>query len=526
MPLGPRDLVVFARAAWRPERPDRLVRAAVAAAMSGPTVVGAFAAATARYPRATAIIDPRGALSYVELWRASDAAARRLRADGVGPGTVVGLLCPNDRGFVIAMVAVARLGADLVLLNTGFAGPQLAEATRAESVRLLVHDDDLSDIVAGCDVDRAFTTSELEHGGVRFGRPLSPVLSEGRWVILTSGTTGRPKGAGRSGRGATASATALMAAIPIRARDTVVIAPPLFHAWGLAHLGLALSLSSTVVLAPVFDAAATLASLTAHDADGLIVVPTMLQRMLAVATDEDGAPVPSGRSHLRYIASSGSDLGAGLATRAMTRFGPVVYNVYGSTEAAIAAIATPADLAVEPATVGRPAASTVVRVVDTSGREVPSGTIGRVVVGSDATFSTYTDGTTRPRVDGLVATGDLGRVDADGRLFIVGREDDLIITGGENVQPTEIEECLRGHPGVDDVAVVGVDDDDLGQRLEAYVVRRKGQSLEPDDVRSHVRTRLARFKVPAAVTFVERIPRTSTGKIRRAEVADRPSLGG
>ena len=129
-------------------------------------------------------------------------------------------------------------------------------------------------------------------------------------------------------------------------------------------------------------------------------------------------------------------------------------------------------------------------------------------------------------MDGLVATGDLGRVDADGRLFIIGREDDLIITKGENVQPTEIEECLRGHPGVDDVAVVGVDDDDLGQRLEVYVVRRKGQSLEPDDVRSHVRTRLARFKVPAAVTFVERIPRTSTGKIRRAEVADRPSLGG
>lgn len=518
MPPGPRDLAVFARASWRPERPDRLLRAAVAAVVAGPTVVGAFAAAAARYPDATAVIDHRGWTTYRELWRASDAAARRLRAEGVGPGVAVGLLCRNHRGFVIAMLAVAKLGADLVLLNTGFAGPQLVDVTTSESVRVVIHDDDLADVVERCDLDRALPSGELEQAaGHRHDRPLQPARTDGRWVILTSGTTGRPKGAGRRGAAAVGSASALLAAIPLRARDTVVIAPPLFHAWGLAHLGLALSLSSTVVLAPVFDPAATLTSLTTHQADGLVVVPTMLQRILAAADEPGANRRPPQR--LRYVAVSGSDLGAGLATRALACLGPVVYNVYGSTEVAVAAIATPLDLLAAPGTVGRAARGTVLRLVDRDDRPVAVGDTGRLFVGSEGTLEAYTDGTTKQRIDGLVATGDLGHVDADGRLFIDGREDDMIITGGENVHPTEIEDCLGQHPAVADVAVVGVADDDLGHRLVAYVVPRPGHAIGVDDVREHVRTHLARFKVPARVVFVARIPRTTTGKILRTELS-------
>jgi fatty-acyl-CoA synthase len=416
------------------------------------------------------------------------------------------------------MMAVAKLGADLVLLNTGFAGPQLDAVIATEAVHVLVHDDVFADVVVGCDVAQAWTTTDLLQSPSHRGLPLPPARVEGRWVILTSGTTGRPKGAERRGSGAIGSATALLAAIPLRARDTVVIAPPLFHAWGLAHLGMALSLSSTVVLAPAFDAAAMLGAVTAHEADGLVVVPTMLQRMLVV-DDERG---PTRRRHrLRYVATSGSDLGATLARRALARFGPVVHNVYGSTEVAIAAIATPADLAAAPSTVGRPAPGTVVRIVDELDRPVASGTTGRVLVGSESAFVGYTDGTTKRRPDGLMATGDLGRLDGEGRLFIVGREDDLVIVGGENVHPAEIEDCLLGHPGVADVAVIGVADDDLGQRLQAFVVRRPGRAPDADELRAHVRANLARFKVPAMVTFVERIPRTTTGKIRRMDLTAR-----
>ena len=510
------SISALARAALRPERPDRLPRAAIAMAAWGPTMAGAVAGATARYPLAPAVIDDEGRLSFADLWAASDGVARGLRARGVGPASTVGVLGRNHRGFVTAVVAASKLGADIVYLNTGFAGPQLADVVAHEGIDAVLHDDELAAIAEGCGASTVVGGAELRALAVeRSYLPLLPTRRAGRQVILTSGTTGRPKGAARSTSGGLDALTPLLESIPIRARDTVVIVAPLFHAWGLSHLGVGLALSSTAVVQARFDPEATLAAVAAHDAAGLVVVPVMLQRILALDSDVLDR---HDTSSLRYIASSGSAIGAPLVRATLDRFGPILYNVYGSTEVSLGTVAGPADLRAAPSTAGRPAPATVVRILDDDGREVAIGESGRVFVGSASRFEGYTGGGGKEEVGGLLSSGDIGHFDGHGRLFIDGREDDMIVSGGENVFPGEVEDLLAAHPAVAEVAVIGVSDPEFGQRLQAHVVKRPGARLTGRQVQDHVRAHLARYKVPASVVFLDALPRTTTGKILRREL--------
>jgi acyl-CoA synthetase (AMP-forming)/AMP-acid ligase II len=506
----------LARAALRPERPDRLPRAMLAMAAWGPTMAGGVAAAAARYPRAGALVDDAGALTYADLWVATDGIGRALRARRVGPGSTIGILARNGRVFVLSVVAAAKVGADVVYLNTGFAGPQLADVIAHEGIDTLLHDDELADVVEGAGAAVALAGSELRAlGRQRPPVPLTPTRHMGRQVILTSGTTGRPKGAARGRVTSVDSMTALFETVPIRARDTVVIAAPLFHAWGLAHLGIGLAMSSTAVLRAQFDPEATVAAVARHRAQGLVVVPVMLQRILALGGD---VLARYDTSSLRYIASSGSALGASLATATLRRFGPILYNIYGSTEVSLATVAGPGDLQAAPATAGRIAPGSTVRILDDRGEEVPTGVVGRVFVGSGARFDGYTGGGGKEEIGGLLSSGDLGHFDDDGRLFVDGRDDDMIVSGGENVFPAEVEELLAGHSEIIEAAVIGVPDEEFGQRLKAFVVKRPGARLTQAQVKDHVRHHLARHKVPRSVNFVDALPRTTTGKLRRRDL--------
>jgi acyl-coenzyme A synthetase/AMP-(fatty) acid ligase len=222
-------------------------------------------------------------------------------------------------------------------------------------------------------------------------------------------------------------------------------------------------------------------------------------------------------SSLRVVVASGSTLPGDLATRWMDAFGDHLYNVYGSTECAWATIASPVDLRQAPGTAGRPPLGTRVELFDDSGRPVSAG-VGRIFVGNTALFEGYTAGDEKETIDGLMATGDVGRIE-DGRLFVEGRDDDMIVSGGENVYPQEVEDCLVRHPGVVDAAAIGVPDDDFGQRLRAFVVVRDGVELTEDDVRDHVKAHLARFKVPRDVWFCDELPRNATGKVLKRELA-------
>jgi acyl-CoA synthetase (AMP-forming)/AMP-acid ligase II len=344
---------------------------------------------------------------------------------------------------------------------------------------------------------------------------LEPPEGKGRIVILTSGTTGTPKGAARPQSDSVEPAAALFSKIPLKARETTMIAAPMFHSWGYAHFLLSLPLLSTLVLRRRFDPEDTLKAIAQHRASALVVVPVMLQRILELA------PETIARydvSCLKVIAVSGSALPGELATRVMDTFGDVLYNLYGSTEVAWATIATPEDLRAAPGTAGRPPLGTVVKLLDEDGREVPKGDVGRIFVANEFQFEGYTDGGGKEVVGGMMRTGDVGRLDGAGRLFVEGRDDEMIVSGGENVFPREVEDLLADHDEIEEVAVVGVEDEQFGQRLKAFVVPRNGENLTAEAVQAYVKENLARFKVPRDVVFVEELPRNATGKILKREL--------
>jgi acyl-coenzyme A synthetase/AMP-(fatty) acid ligase len=225
-------------------------------------------------------------------------------------------------------------------------------------------------------------------------------------------------------------------------------------------------------------------------------------------------------SSLKVVAASGSALPGDMATTWMDAFGENLYNLYGSTEVAWASIATPEDMRAAPGTAGRPPRGTVVRLYDEDGTEVPPGRTGRIFVGNEMLFEGYTGGGAKDVIGELMATGDVGRFDEDGRLFVEGRDDEMIVSGGENVFPKEIEDTLARHEAVADVAAVGVPDHDFGQRLRAFVVLEKGMTASEDELKAHVKANLARYKVPREIVFLDELPRNATGKVLKRQLQD------
>ena len=294
-------------------------------------------------------------------------------------------------------------------------------------------------------------------------------------MILTSGTTGTPKGAPRNEAGIDA-AVSLMSRLPLRYGWRTHIAAPLFHTWGFAHLALAMLLGSTVVLRRRFDPEGALAATQDERCQSLVVIPVMLQRILALPEETLAA---YDLSRVEVVAASGSALPGTLALSWMDHFGDHLYNIYGSTEVAYASVATPEDLREAPSSAGRPPHATVVRIFDEDDQPVPDGETGRIFVGNSMLFEGYTGGGGKDMIEGLMSTGDVGRIGDDGRLYVEGRDDEMIVSGGENVFPQEVEDCLVGHEAVAEAAAIGVDDDDYGKRLRAFVVRPRPGSRSP-----------------------------------------------
>jgi acyl-CoA synthetase (AMP-forming)/AMP-acid ligase II len=522
---------------FEPLRPDRTLQSLSALRRWGATPAGAYAGAAARHPDRLALVDERGALSFEQVHRRSNALARELRKAGIGEGDGVAIMCRNHRGFIEATVACSKLGAGALYLNTAFAGPQITDVLAREEPVAVIYDEEFSALVSAGAANRlrfiawqepVASASKASAGQAEptleqliargDDADLEPPVGKGRVVILTSGTTGTPKGAARPQSDSVEPAAALFSKIPLKARETTMIAAPMFHSWGFAHFMLSLPLLSTLVLRRKFDPEETLNAVAQQRASALAVVPVMLQRILELP------PETIARydvSCLKVIAVSGSALPGELATRVMDTFGEVLYNLYGSTEVAWATIATPEDLRAAPGTAGRPPLGTVVRLLDEHGHEVPQGEVGRIFVANDMQFEGYTDGGGKEIVRGLMRTGDVGRMDQAGRLFVDGRDDEMIVSGGENVFPREVEDLLADHGEIEDVAVVGVEDKEFGQRLKAFVVPRNGNHLTAEAIQSYVKENLARYKVPRDVLFVEQLPRNATGKVLKRELRTR-----
>ena len=512
-----------------PMRPDKALKIGSTFVRWGASPATGIATAAIHHPHEIALIDERGPLTFERVHRRSNALAHAFAEMGIGYGDGIGIMCRNHRGFVEATLAAAKLGASALYLNTMFAGPQLAEVTKREGPKVLVYDEEFTGLLEGVEdsVARVIgwsdggepgepTLEQLIAGGEE--SDLKPPPDKPRFVILTSGTTGTPKGAQRSSPDGLLAMAALIEKIPFRARETIMIAAPLFHSWGFFHFIISLPTASTIVLRRRFDPEDTLLAVQESRAQALGAVPVMIQRILRLP-DETLASYDL--SSLRITSLSGSALPGELAIEWMDRFGDTIYNLYGSTEVAYATVATPKDLRAAPGTAGRPPRGTVVRLYDESEREVPRGEVGRIFVGNEMSFEGYTGGGGKEVIDGLLCSGDVGHLDSAGRLFIDGRDDEMIVSGGENVFPREVEDLLADHEGVVEAAVIGVSDEEFGQRLKAFVVVAEDADASEDELKAHVKANLASYKAPREVEFLDELPRNATGKILKRELRER-----
>ena len=523
-----------------PVRPDKLVRVLRELGRWGASPAAGIAGTAITHPNETMLSDEAGSLSFADVHRRSNALAHALAEEGVAEGDGVAIMCRNHRGFVEATLAVSKLGANGLYMNTAFSGPQLVGVVEREEPAALVYDSEFIGLLAEAGEglkryvawrdDEAMPEDTTEEAQERAAsdptlddliaagdaRDLDPPEESSRFVILTSGTTGTPKGAQRAQPDTLGPLAAMFSKIPLHAQEKTVIAAPLFHSWGFAHFSLGLALRSTYVLRRHFDPEGTLEAIADSGATALVVVPVMMQRILQLPDETlSQYELPS----LRVTAVSGSALAGPLATEWMDRFGDNLYNLYGSTEVAWATIATPEDLRDAPGTAGRAPRGTMVRIVDQDGNEVRAGETGRVFVGNEMAFEGYTGGGNKDMLEGLLSSGDVGHFDEDGRLFIDGRDDEMIVSGGENVFPREVEDLLAGREDVKEVAVIGVDDEEFGQRLKAFLVLTEGVELDQDEIKAFVKSNLARYKVPREVEFLDSLPRNATGKVLKRELA-------
>jgi acyl-CoA synthetase (AMP-forming)/AMP-acid ligase II len=500
-------------------RPFRTVRALGLLRFWGTSLAGLTKAAAVGQPRKTALIDDLGSLTYAELDARTDALAHALPL--TGPRPRVGILCRNHRGLVETLIACSKRGAEVVLLNTGFGPGQLRAVLTELRVDLLVADAEFAAVLAaspsplrkvviwadapggpGETLEQVRATAEQ--------KPLLPPHTQGRIIMLSSGTGGRPKGARRKPKPGFRPLASMLSRIPLRNRQTFILDAPVFHTWGLAALQIGMGLRCTLVLHRRFDPEQTLSEIGRHKRCAVFAVPVMIQRIMELPAERRAEFDVRG---LKVVALSGSSLPGNLAHRFMDDFGDKLYNVYGSTEASWVSIAGPKELRINPGTAGRPPRGTSLVLLDAEDKPVPRATIGRIFAANENVFEGYTSGEPTLAWGGLLFTGDLGHLDARGMLYVDGRQDGLVVSGGENIVPHDVEDVLARLPEIREVAVLGVPDEEYGERLAAYIVARPGSQLTEQSVREYVREQVARYAVPREIHFIPELPRNATGKV-------------
>ncbi|WP_405135278.1 AMP-binding protein [Nocardia sp. NBC_01388] len=497
----------------------------------GPTPASLLATSAARYPARIAVIDDAGTITYAELQARAEAIAAGLHAVAHEPRSV-GILCRNHRGFIEATAAAAQLGCELIFVNTELPAAQLSAVLRRHGPDILIADDEYDDAIAASD----FAGSHIH--AWRDGQPATScpsldslaaerhprpprVRSSVGVTLLTSGTTGLAKGVPRSVnlRSILEMGASAMGITRLRSGDTIWVGPPFFHGFGLVAMFGGISLGATVVCRRRFQVQQMLDDIRTHRADALIAVPVMLQRLLRVPLEQR-----QDMSSLRVVMTGASPISPATISEFTTAFGPILINGYGSTEAGIVSIATPADLIEAPGTLGRPAIGVSARVLRPDHTDAAVGEIGSIFIRSGFVYSGYSPDpqTAVPAkivVHDHVDTGDKGHFDRHGRLYIDGRSDDMIVSGGENVFPGEVENALAAHPAFTDVVVIGMPDPEYGQILKAFLVLHENTPQPSvEDLKTHVRQRLERYKVPKEFEFVAEIPRNASGKILRNQL--------
>ena len=509
-----------------------VTRAGFVSAEGGPRAALALAPNLARYwfttareveqgaaaaPDRIALIDDTGVLTYRQLRDDSRSLAKWLLAlqDERGLDELrIGVMARNGRGIILPLAAKGYAGAHIFLLNIGSSPEQLAGIFAENDINVLFIDDEFADrLPANTDGITIVRAHEDGGEGISIGqvvrrdvdRQLPRWPKHGNLVLMSSGTTGIPKGIVRPEPRMPFVVAGYLEAIPWRAGDTVQLTASIFHTWGWSALQVALATRSTIVTRRIFDPEACFRDIQRYRCDGLISSPIFFKQMLDLQESYD-------TSSLRYLASAGNAVSPALLRRTTERFGPILANIYGSTELALAAAASPEQMQADPTTVGKVPPGTVLKLYDDQGKEVRPGETGRIFLYNETALRGYTNPATEMvEIDGLVEMGDLGYLDDDGYLHVQSRNDDMIIVGGENVHPQSVVEVLEDMPGVSEVYAHGVDDEQMFKRIAVWVV--KSADITADAVREWVRAHLADHSIPRDVHFVDELPRNAVGKV-------------
>lgn len=479
-------------------------------------------------PERTALIDDDGLLSYRQLRDHSRTLARwllQIQQDKGLDALRIGVMARNGRGIILPLAAKGYTGGTIFLLNIGSSPEQLAGIIAENNIDILFIDDEFADrIPEGIEhVTQVWAHTTRDHGeeltqagiiarGAQ-GLPKLPLFPKhGDMVLMSSGTSGIPKGILRPEPKMPLVVAGYLEAMPFRSGHTIQMTASIFHTWGWSALNITLGVRGTVVTQRVFDPENVFRQLQQYRCDGMISSPIFFKQMLDIPDNER-----FDTSHLKFIGSAGNALPPAIVERMHERFGPILANIYGSTELALAAAADPALLASDASVAGRVPPGTILKIYDDNDNEVPQGKVGRIFLNNETALRGYTNPETPlVTIDGLVEMGDLGYFDEHGYLHVLSRNDDMIIVGGENVHPQSVTEVLERMPGIDELHSGGVDDPDTFKRIAVWVVPERseaGKRLTAQAVRDWVRANLADHSIPRDVNFVRSLPRNATGKV-------------
>ncbi|NJK41201.1 MAG: AMP-binding protein [Acaryochloridaceae cyanobacterium SU_2_1] len=453
-----------------------------------------------------AVIDEREELTYLRLWQQAEALAVGLRNEcGIQPRQKVAIACRNHAAAIKAIFAVSRLGADVFLINPEMSADQIQAIEHQLHFDYYLHDPEISPLIDALSLGHkaipayhptSTSVDQISLASQATATPLHKVKT-GKVVVMTGGTTGLPKPASRKPSlfNFLPPFIALLSQVHLDQYRTVYIATPIYHGFGLAALLIGVTLGAQQYFTQRFDADRACDLIAQERIEVITLVPLMLGRML----NHD----PEALSSLRRILSGGAPLQPALAQATLKQLGPVLFNLYGTSEAGFCILAAPELLQRHPESIGKPIVGVQVQIQhDGSQQQHPKGQL--------CIRSTWSTGSNQ-----WIKTGDLAYRDIQGNLFLCGRVDDMVVSGGENVYPQELENVLLQHPNIDAVAVLGIPDPDFGQRLKAVIISSPPQSLDQSILLAWLKPRVARYQMPAVIEFRQELPYTSLGKLNR-----------
>lgn len=504
------------------------------------SAAGMLACSAKRYPDRLALVDDEGELTYKELFEQTKLLAAALKTRGMTADTSFGVVARNGRGIILPMAVKAILGSEIMLMNVGSSETQIDALLKQNNASFLFIDDeflarapqrdDLTIVVTSITTPETRANApegtlfmeDLIQDGVTAPQDFETTPKQGRIIIMSSGTMGLPKGVLRDEPKTPTSMGSVADRVPWRKNMVVHQSASMFHAWGWGNVIAALGTGSTLLTMRIFDAEKAVKQCEKYGANGMISAAFFLRQIEDYLQEHPDTHI----GPFKFVVSSGNAIPAWLVSALTQRFGPVIGNFYGSTEAGICSIATGTDLAKRPATAGKPAIGAKVRILDEDGNELPRGQVGLIHTAHELSFTGYMNPQNKFETkEGLLRIGDLGYMDEEGYIYVSGRADDMVIKGGENIFPRELEEHLGYIDGVGDVFCYGTNDDDAIVATLILCIVRDPNSPEKHKItvswlRDHIRTHLADHSVPDEVYFVDELPRNANGKIVPREVKE------